>query len=145
MIWVVAAVGFALHFAVADQNHKLNKQRQSVNAMLRHLPEDSTWLSIQAPNALVLADKTNPTRYQMFSLGLDKYVDDTWPGGLAGYAAWIGRQQPTVIVIDKKTPPHWLRPTLDAGYVKVGRAPRMTWYVNKSVGEQTLHKLHRRV
>jgi 4-amino-4-deoxy-L-arabinose transferase-like glycosyltransferase len=142
LVWVVVATAYALHYSVVHQNHQLNKQRRSADALLRALPPGATFLSVKAPSAMVLAHKTNPNRFQMFTLGLQNYVDDTWPGGLRGYGEWIGRQHPTVIAVDKRAIPNWLEPTIAAQYRKVGGAPRITWYVNRSVGDGVRARLH---
>ena len=51
------------------------------------LPADATMVSSRRPQPLVLAHKRNLSRYQLFGNGLIDYVDDTWPGGIAGYGA----------------------------------------------------------
>ena len=70
------------------------------------LPPDATVVSIEAPQPLVLTGRTNPFPHQMFDLGLDGYVDDTWPGGLTGLGSDLDELAPTVIARGTTAP--WL-------------------------------------
>jgi hypothetical protein len=135
LTWVVAAVAVAGTYSLADRDHRLTYQRRSVDAMLARLPSDATFLSINAPQALVLSGKTNPTIHQVFAGGLADYVDDTWPGGIRGFGDRIGREQPTVIAIGGNWPP-WLAETIKTGYRRAGKAPGWFWYVNRSVAPE---------
>ena len=133
MTWVVAAVAIAVTYSVTEREHKLTEQRRSVAAMLEQLPPDASLLSIHAPQALVLSGKTNPTRYQMFSGGMDRYIDDTYPGGLQGFGEWIEREQPTLITLRGPVRP-WMAEMLETEYRRAGKAPGWHWYVHRSVG-----------
>lgn len=144
LVWAVTAVAIAASFSVTDRNDKLPRQRASVTRALAQLPPNASILSINAPQALVLSGKTNPTRYQTFSSGLDRYLDHTLPGGLQGFGAWIGREEPTAITLAGK-PQGWLAETIQSEYKRVGRAPGWVWYVNRSVGHDTLKRLERRL
>lgn len=135
LAWVVAAVAVAGTYSLAERDHRLTHQRHSVDAMLARLPSGATFLSINAPQALVLSGKTNPTIHQVFQGGLADYVDDTWPGGIRGFGDWIGREQPTVIAIGGNWPP-WLADTIKTGYRRAGKAPGWVWYVNRSVAPE---------
>jgi len=133
LTWVVAAVVMAVTFSVTHRSHGLEKQRRAVEAMLAQLPPGASLLSIEAAQPLVLSRSTNPTRYQTFGRGLGNYVDDTWPGGLAGFADWVRQERPTVISIRSARSHPWLRETLDAEYRRRGRAPKWVWFVHRSV------------
>jgi len=140
---VVAGTVIGGVYSATRLNRRLPKQRAAVAAMLEQLPPETSILSIGAPEPLVLSGKVNPTRYQTFTRGLDRYMDETWPGGLRGFGEWVAREQPTVISLDKEQVPWWLRETLDEGYVLAGTAPGWTWYVHRSaVPEEGLR--HRR-
>ncbi len=130
LTWVVVAVGLSMTFSIAERDHRLDQQRASVAAVLGELPSDASILSIRAPQALVLSGKTNPTRNQMSTAGLDRYIDDTYPGGTQGFSAWIGRRQPTVIALGGEPVPAWFVDTLHTKYWHVGEAPDWTWYVS---------------
>ncbi len=123
----------------------LDTQRASVKAVLKHLPSNATIQSIEAPTPLVLSGKTNPTRHQMFTNGLDRYVDDTYPGGLRGLSTWIGHQEPTIIALGGRAPRRWLAETLNSEYQRVGKAPGWAWHVHESVGPETMSALRRAV
>lgn len=133
LTWVVAALVLAVMFSVTNQSHGLDKQRRAVEAMLAQLPPGASILSIEAAQPLVLSRSTNPTRHQSFSRGLENYVDDTWPGGLAGFANWVRQERPTVISMGSARKHPWLRETLDAEYRWKGRAPKWVWFVHRSV------------
>ncbi|MEP6665783.1 MAG: hypothetical protein ABJA81_04985 [Nocardioidaceae bacterium] len=141
LAWVVATVALAATYAFGERDDRLELQRDSVVATLEQLPPDASILSIKAPQALVLSGKTNPTRHQMFTLGLNRYVDDTWPGGLTGFGNWVGREQPTLITLGGEVPP-WLADTISTKYRRVGAAPGWTWYVSRSVGPVVTSALH---
>ena len=133
LTWAVAAVAIAVTYSVTERDHLLTEQRRSVAAMLKQVPSDASLLSIHAPQALVFSGKTNPTRYQMFSGGMDRYIDDTYPGGLQGFVEWIGREEPTLITIGGPVRP-WIAEMLEREYRPAGKAPGWHWYVHRSVG-----------
>jgi hypothetical protein len=139
--WVAAAVVFATVYSIGNRSEGLQDQRASVNAVLRQLPPDATFLSVNAPQPLVLGGKTNMIANQVFNGPLKDYFDDTWPGGLTGFGTWISGMEPTVITLGRGGVPPWLTLTLNAKYVRVGRAPGWTWFVSKSVGGDTVDAL----
>lgn len=118
-------------------------QRASTEAVLRHLDEGATLLSVQAPGALVFAERRNPTPYQMFTSGLADHMEESHPGGMAGYAdRVIHEEAPTVIAVKGGHP--WLRPSLRLHYRRAGAAPRgWTWWVRRSVPESTIADIRR--
>jgi 4-amino-4-deoxy-L-arabinose transferase-like glycosyltransferase len=138
--WLVVSMALAVTFSVAHRNHMLVHQRHSVVAVLAQLPGNATILSLRAPQALVLSGRTNPTRYQMFSSGLNRYVDDTYPGGLAGFGRWIGRQRPTLIAVGVPKQP-WMGPLLSTDYRRIGSVKGWIWFADKSLGPSTLAAL----
>ena len=133
LAWVIAAVAIAANYSTTQRSRLLRRQRSAVAAMLQLLPSDASIQSIGAPEALVLSGRTNPTRYQTFSQGLGRYMNDTWPGGLRGFAKWVGREEPTVITIGRRVPT-WLRRTIHREYRLADFAPGWTWYVHRSLG-----------
>lgn len=133
-----------LDYSLDDHEPVLRAQRAEVAAVLDILP-DATIVSIEAPQPLVLAHRVNPTPHQMFRLGLETYVDDTWPGGLTGYAAWISRSRPDIVAVGGGARYDWLMPTLDAHYVEVGTTTGWYWYVDRDLGPDTLSRLEEAV
>ncbi len=132
---VLAVLGttYAVQYSVSTRVHDLLVQRASVAAVLAHGPHPATILSIESPEVLVIAHRTNPTPYQMFDNGFSAYVDATYPGGLAGYVGWMARHRPTYIVVETGVKPHWLMPWLKKHYVQIGSAPLFTWWVSDTV------------
>ena len=57
----VALTAFATVTSVTTRSDSLLTQRASVAAVLAHAPANATILSVQAPEALVLAHRRNPT------------------------------------------------------------------------------------
>jgi hypothetical protein len=130
---VVAAVAVAATYSTTHRGQALELQRASVAAMLEQLPSDVSIQSIGAPEPLVLSRSTNLTRHQIFVDGLDQYINDTWPGGLRGFARWVGREEPTIVSMNRNRVPRWLRATIKREYRWAGQAG-WTWYVHRSVG-----------
>ena len=135
---LVAGLSHAISTTTPD--NKLERQKDSVAAVLEVVP-DATIVSAGSAAALVLSGKRNPTRHLTFAPDLKRYIDDTWPGGLAGYVAWIDETEPTLITVDNGTAIGWIAPLLASKYVLVGRAPMWQWYVLRSVGPSTIASL----
>jgi hypothetical protein len=144
----VVLTAFATVTSVTTRSDTLLTQRASVAAALSHAPPGATILSIQAPEALVLAHRQNPTNIQMFTNGFSHYVDDTWPGGLKGYADHIEQTRPDLIAMQNGLTPQWLSPVLAQDYRRVGRGPTFAWWAStelpKSV-RRSIHAAHARV
>ena len=129
----------ATDFSVNGRSDELDVQQASVDAVLAELPDDATIVSIEAPQPLVLSRSVNPTEHQMFDLGLEDYVDATWPGGLEGFADGIREDAPTLLARGT-TNPAWLQPVLE-DYWEVTTVPGWTWYVHRSVGREAYQRL----
>jgi hypothetical protein len=136
--WAVATTAMSASFAFDTRGDVLDDQRESVDTVLGMLPPGSRILSIAAPQPLALAHMRNLSRYQLFGNGLIDYLQDTWPGGVQGYADWIARRKPTVIAAGGGRLPEWLAPTLEGDYRRIGRVPGWAWYVRLDVGSPTL-------
>lgn len=145
----IAVAGFSatclvvgLISSIANYEDVLKHQRAEVEAMLAIAPDDASMLSVGAPQPLMLTQRRNPIRHQMFLTGLNQYVDDTYPGGLAGLVEVIEGFEPTFVMIDHPTWYNWLGPTLESEYVAVATTVgNWTWYVHKSVGPDVIAEL----
>ncbi|HEU5036900.1 MAG TPA: hypothetical protein VFT70_07840 [Nocardioides sp.] len=135
---VVVALAVAALDGVTTRDDTLTKQRADVAGVLGAAPPGATILSINAPGALALAGRTNPTRYQVFDSAMDRYLDDHWPGGLRGYADWIGRTRPTLVAFSAGRDQNWPYRVLRRDYWYAGRGPGWGWYVSRSAGADTL-------
>ena len=138
----VALIAFATVTSVTTRSDTLLTQRASVAAVLAHAPANATILSVEAPEALVLAHRSNPTPVQMFTNGFSRYVDDTWPGGLQGYADWVRRTRPDLIAIHEGLSPGWLTPVLAQDYRRVGRGPTFAWWASTALPAHVLRSIH---
>ena len=137
---LVAMTATAVRGSVTTRDDRLVTQRESVAAVLGELPPSATVTSIEAPQPLVLARLTNPTRHQMFSGGLPLYVDDTWPGGLEAFRRQLVEQPTTLIAIGDKMSRTWGE-GIAPDYQYIGEAPGWYWYARASLGESTLSSL----
>jgi hypothetical protein len=126
----VALTVFATLTSVSTRMHTLVAQQSSVSDILQRYP-DASIVSIQAPQALVMAHRRNPTPVQMFVNGFDRYVEHNWPDGLQGYAEWVDRTRPDLVVIQRSFRPAWLMPVLRRDYRRVDKAPTFEWWVRK--------------
>jgi hypothetical protein len=104
------------------------------------LPAGATITSVEAPQALVLDRQRNPTRHQMFRTGLERYVDDSWPGGLDGFRRELVETEPDMIVLGDPVGDKW-RAAIGPEYVYVARTPDWFWYARASLGEDKLSAL----
>jgi hypothetical protein len=139
--WVLVATSMAISYTVTTRNDGLSHQRASVAAALSVVP-DAQILSIEAPEALVLAGRRNPSRIQLFGAGLLHYLDDTWPGGADGYGRWVTDESRPELIAIGLSRGHWLRPHLKESYARVGRGPTWVWYLRRDVPEPTHDALH---
>jgi hypothetical protein len=143
VIGVVATtlVASATVSAVQERSDTLIAQREGTERILDAAPADATIWAVGAPQALVLADRTNPSRYQMFGNGLADYTDATYPGGLAGYAEAIERARPTFITINGLRRYDWLEPMLRRDYRPAGHSPGWHWWVRRDLGEDAVRQI----
>ncbi len=143
MIVVVATGATAVNYSLTGRDDDgLDDQRRSLAIVMGVLP-DARMLSISAAQPLVLAQQRNASRFQPFGAGMADYIDDTYPGGLAGYGRWVASNEPTVIAYGFRRVPSWLAPTIERSYERVGAAPGWKWYVRRDVGEAKLEELRR--
>ena len=137
----IATLAAVLH-SVGERDEILNRRRESVATVLRILP-DATILSVNAPQPLVLTGQRNASRLQFLNDDFIDYVDDTWPGGIDGYARWIRRQKFTIIAVGGREIPPWLAPTTERRYKRMGYVNGWMWLVSRDVGVDRLHDLRR--
>jgi hypothetical protein len=141
MLGVTAlAVALGLGHAIGSRHDQLDRQQVSVERMMGILGSDVSIVSIEAPQVLVLAGKRNPSKYQLVGGPLGDKIDETWPGGLAGFKRSVIRQNPTLIAIGDKSPPSWAR-VFEADYQPVGCAPSWQWYATRTLDRQILQAL----
>jgi len=140
--WVAVTLLTALIYSTTFHDTRLVDQRRSVAAFLGQLPASAKVLSIEAPQPLVLTGRRNPTRYQMFTGGMENYVDHIWPGGLQGYAKYVLRTRPDIVAIDPDKTAVW-GPALASGYKFVGCAPEWRWYADRRLGSKVLDDLRK--
>jgi len=134
------AVVLALVYAVSTRDATLELQRQATRRVLAQLPPGASITSIEAPQPLVLTRRTNPTRHQMFRSGLQDYLEDTWPGGRAGFERDLVADRPDLVAVGETVSQRW-RASIQPDYVYVGSAPMWDWYARASLGPSTITRL----
>ncbi|MDT0184311.1 glycosyltransferase family 39 protein [Microbacterium sp. ARD31] len=139
-VLVATTLGLALEYAVSTRDHTLDEQRRATADVLAQLPPGATITSIEAPQPLVLTRRTNPTRHQMFRSGLQDHLEDTWPGGRAGFERALVADGPDLVAVGETVSRRW-RDSLRPDYVYVGSAPQWDWYARASLGEPALADL----
>lgn len=130
----LAALTVATSYAVLSRSDALIGQRRAADSVMDALPSGDTVLSVNAPDAMVLAGRTNPTPWQVFNGSEDRFVNAHYPGGLAGYASWVARTRPAVVVVGGKEPQRWLHGVLRADYADLGRIGTWHWFASTSLG-----------
>ena len=139
-----AAVVTAAVVAVGTRSDTLERERADVRDVLAAAP-GATLLSINAPEVLALAGRSNPTPYQVFDLPMDGYLQATWPGGLPGYARWIAHDRPTLVAFSAGRHQRWPVHVLRHDYWLAGRGPGWGWYVSRTAGTATLAAVTRAI
>ncbi|GAA3818192.1 glycosyltransferase family 39 protein [Nocardioides panacisoli] len=127
--------------AVATRTDELAAQRAVVDGVVGRLPPGATVLSVNAPDAMVLADRTNPTPWQVFNGSEDRFLNAHLPGGLSQYAAWVSQTQPDLVVLGDRNPEEWLHRVLRLQYVDLGTTGRWHWYASTGLGAPRLQAL----
>ncbi|GAA4130354.1 hypothetical protein GCM10022215_43890 [Nocardioides fonticola] len=123
--------------SAATRQVGLRAQERDVDAVLAAVP-DADLMAIDAPQVLALAGRVSPTPFQIFDVGIDGYLEATWPGGLQGFAAWIAARRPTLIVRALDDHQTWPDAMLARHYVLAGCGPQWRWYVSRAAGPAVL-------
>ncbi|MGH3345902.1 MAG: hypothetical protein ACRDO4_02870, partial [Nocardioides sp.] len=137
---VVGLVAAGMH-SVTTRQDNLEPLREVTEELLATAGPGATVQSVGAPQPLVLGGLRNPVRHQMFIAGLQEYLDENYPGGLAGIGEQIGEDEPTFVTMDHPSWYFWVFPTLDEEYVELGRTQLVSWYAHRSLGPERLAEL----
>lgn len=144
--WALVATGLSFLASLRDRTDELDDQRADVRDVMAILPPGASIASVEAPQPLVLAHQRNVSRFQLFGNGLEDYVEDTWPGGVDGYASWLLAQEPTVIAVGTQSGmPDWLPPAMGSTYTDVGFSDGWQWWVRTDLGAPVLERLESRL
>jgi hypothetical protein len=123
---------------VSTRDTSLVTERADVQAVLATQPPSATVLSIDAPEVLALAQRTNPIPYQLFDARMRRYLDHELPGGMVTLRDRLRVQAPTFVVMSFTRTGRWAYPLLRQDYWYVGRTATWTWYLNKAAGSDAL-------
>lgn len=109
---------------------RVEEQREVSETVIYALPDDATVLSIEAPQAMALTGRTNPTRFQLYGRFVADYLDRRRPGGYPAYRANLRRSRPEVVVVGNGPAPPWVERMLaEDGYTRVATAPMLRFWV----------------
>jgi hypothetical protein len=139
--WVGVATALTLVFSIGTRDTRLEVQRDEVAAVTAVLPPDARIVSVEAPQPLVLSDRRNVGRIQLFGNGMLDYLDDTWPGGRDGFARRLVSHRPELFALGMEGSTKWFSPTLVGAYECVGQSPGWYWFARSDLGERRLQEL----
>jgi len=91
-----ALSGGGLYVAGYFHDDGLGEQRVEVTELFAHEGGAKAFF-LGAPEAMVLAGRRNPTRYGFLMRGIDELIEDTEPGGFAGWLRALGH--PDIVVV----------------------------------------------
>ncbi len=120
--------------SVATRNDDLVLQRADVEAVLATQPSDATVASLSAPQVLALSGRRNPTPYQIMSKTQQRYLEATYPGGMAGLLQTLEDAHPTFVVVGVSAHAGWAADWLRTDYRRVGGNDGWRWYLARSAG-----------
>jgi hypothetical protein len=140
----LVAASYATAHSVRTRDTGLDEQRALVDDSLAVVGDDARILSVWAPQAMVLSGQRNATRHQTFGGGLSRYVEDTWPGGMAGLVREEFATKPTFVATMPWPTRRWTD-ALDPDYVRVGCAPLLGLYARRSLGDSVIARLEDRL
>jgi hypothetical protein len=135
---ICAAVVEVTVLSVTTRGHGLVIERANVRAVLGTQPPSATVLSLNAPEVLAIAQRTNPTPYQLFDARMLQYLQHQEPGVLTDLQQRLAAAPPTFVVRAFGKTGHWADGVLARDYWRVARTKLWTWYLNKSAGRAAL-------
>jgi hypothetical protein len=125
--------------SVTTRDDRLLEQRADVSAVLGTQPHGATVVTIDAPGVLALAGRTSPVPYQIFSVSMVRYLEATYPGGIAGFVATLQHLKPTFVVVGSSFYGHWPYRWLHEHYKRVGGGnDQFVWYLRRGAGHAAL-------
>ncbi len=124
--------------SVTTRDDALILQRADVEAVLGTQPADATVVSLSAPQVLALSGRESPVPYQLMTGNQERYLDATYPGGMAGFQRTLVDLHPTFVVVGRASRVAWARSWLDTDYWRVGGNDGWWWYLARSTGSDAL-------
>ena len=124
LIGVLVLTFFALSWSSNDKasDRLLSSQRADACALSR-LAGSGVLYSLGDPTPLVLSHRQNPSRFVYLNSGVDHWVINRTPGGIAGWHREILATRPAVVTLNHwfskpaRRTDAWLASTYDPGYV----------------------------
>jgi hypothetical protein len=139
---VVTSVVVAGSESVATRDDALLLQRADVEAVLATQSADATIVSLSAPEVLALAGRDSPVPYQIMTTPQERYLDATYPGGMAGFRRTLQDLRPTFLVVGRSFRETWANGWLRDDFRRVGGGVGWTWYLNRSAGRDAWLRAH---
>ncbi|QZY28494.1 hypothetical protein [Nocardioides coralli] len=109
--------------------------RNQAEKVLSPLPEASV-MTVGVPQPLALTGRRSISPYQLFSPAIQRWIDDTWPGGLTAYVSWVREQEAEVLFTVPGPMPQLFKP-LEPDYVPVGRFHSWRAWLHVDVDKST--------
>ena len=106
-VWLIAPGLLVATFAASAMRFGRVEKLPEQWTMARQFEErygDAKVAVVGFPEALVLLDRPNVTRYGFIMRGIAEYIDANEPGGFAGWLQSISDAQPDVLIVDESYP-----------------------------------------
>ena len=81
------------------RDDRLDEQRTSLARIIQKYGMHATYLTIGAPEFMVIARRINPNRYLFIINGICRHIEANTPGGMEGWLQQVTESQPDVIVL----------------------------------------------
>lgn len=117
----------------------LREQRAEVAAIFASAAPDATWVSLGAPQAMVLGGRRDPTRYGFLMRGIDRLIEDREPGGFAGWLESLGEPDGVLVgrvVLRSIEPRHLQQLEQWLGRFELDEQASDSWLVYRARGAQ---------
>ena len=138
-VLATACVVTATVESVATRDNRLSIERADVAGVLGTQPPGAVVVSVDDPQVMAIAQRTDPVPYQIFSMTMIHYLKATYPGGMPGLVATLERTKPAFVVVGSTFKGRWPYAWLAQSYSPVGQAHAgYTWYVRRSLGHDAL-------
>ena len=107
-VLIVTTVLLSAHFyAAAAPRGELDEQSRVWRDVIAGLPPDARIATVGAPHVLALTRTRNLTRYGTVWRGIERYIDDRYPGGFQGWLDTLSRAD--LLLVDGVHPGSWDR------------------------------------
>jgi hypothetical protein len=140
--FVLAAVATTAVEMVTTAKETMLGGRRTAETVFSQLPDDATVMTVEVPQPLALTSHRSISRYLLYTAGINRWIDDHYPGGLAGYVAWVRKQEADVLFTKPGPMPHPFE-TLESDYYPVGTTGGWRAWVHVGVDKEVRKRVDR--